>query len=577
MKITKVTRFELVGRGALDLHPNDHIATGGEGSIFRPGGSRTAIKLYTDTAKMRRDGMPEKIELLSKIKHPNIVSPTGLVLYSGEPVGYYMPFTIGEVLSPMFTTGWRQANSFDTKETCMLVDRMREAVIGAHAAKAVMVDANELNWIVNFPKKNDPVPRAIDVDSWAIGRWKATVIMPSIMDHHTKGFTPMSDWFSWGIVTFQLFSGLHPYKGMLDGYKPGDMERRMKDNASVFAPGVRLNNAVRDFKTIPGPLLDWYVSEFKDGKRSIPPSPFDTGVAMTRAAQITRVAVTSRGTLIYDKVFDGVNDPVVRLFPCGVVLQRSGTLTDIQKKKVIGYAQSKDCEVVFQEGKWVKADVIGGKLSFIAIDAQTYQEHPLDLNIEGTHLVRYEDRLFVVTANGLTEVMLKVFAKPVLAVGNTWGALVNSTRWYDGVGIQDTFGATYLLVPFGSNSCAHVRVRELDGLRPIAAQAGNRFVAIMTVDKKGQYKKVELTFDRDYKTYQVWQNGSDAPDLNMTALPKGVVAIITDDGELNVFVPTTGVLNQVNDSRISTNMLLVRWGDKVHFIEKGSLWSLRQK
>ncbi len=111
------------------------------------------------------------------------------------------------------------------------------SVLYAHQQGAILVDANELNWLMN--RTTEPEPRIVDVDSWQLGtKWPARVIMPSIRDWHTHGFNEESDWFSYAIVTFQVFSGIHPYRGRHDGYSNNEIERRMKDNVSVFNKDV---------------------------------------------------------------------------------------------------------------------------------------------------------------------------------------------------------------------------------------------------------------------------------------------------------------------------------------------------
>jgi hypothetical protein len=526
---------------------------------------------------MRRDGMPAKIALLTGLQHKYIVAPQGLVTTeSGQPIGYYMPAVDGEALSRIFTNDFRQREGFGDNDASKLVDRMHQAVQFAHNQGATMVDANELNWLVTLSQKDGPQPKAIDVDSWAIDRWPATVIMPSIRDWHSKTQSFRTDWFAWGIVTFQVYTGIHPFKGTLTGYKRNDMEARMKANASVFAPGVKLNHAVRDFSCIPLDLLNWYEATFQHGERAFPPSPFQNTGIVARVTTIQRTVLTTTGSLKYERLLARTSDEAIRIFPCGVVLLASGRLYDLSTKRDIGMATSRDCEVISVDGGWVKADWVNQQLAFSYISTTNGVEQPLSLPLQGHKLVRYENRLFVVTDQGLTELNLKLFARPILAVGKTWGAMVNSTRWFDGVGIQDTMGATYVFVPFGSDACAQVRVKELDGLVPIAAKAGNRFVAIMTLDQtSGQYRKVELTFGKDYKSYQIWQGDADTPDLNMANLPKGVSAIVAEDGVLNIFVPTSGALSKINDKDITTDMILGNWENVVVFIRKGAVWTVR--
>jgi hypothetical protein len=83
-------------------------------------------------------------------------------------------------------------------------------------------------------------------------------MMASIRDWHTPKVGIETDRFALAVVTFQVYTGIHPYRGTLDGYKRTEMERRMKEKKSVFTTGVRLNQAVRDFSCIPSPLLAWY-------------------------------------------------------------------------------------------------------------------------------------------------------------------------------------------------------------------------------------------------------------------------------------------------------------------------------
>ncbi|MEI7750089.1 MAG: hypothetical protein WCJ25_03730 [Candidatus Moraniibacteriota bacterium] len=568
----------LEGYGPARLDQTNYVATGGEGSVFRHGGF--IVKIYLDRRKMRQDGMTEKIGVLSAIRHPYIVSPRGIVTDGrGEPIGFYMNRCDGEPFPRMFTNAFRARSGFDDRHASILVDRMRETVLAAHGNGAIMADANEMNWIAMFGNTyGKPEPRAIDVDSWAIGRWPAKVIMPSIRDwHHTGRPDRETDWFAWGIVSFQVYAGIHPYKGSLNGYAPGDLERRLRDNASVFSPGVGLNTAVRDFSTIPGRLLDWYIATFQHGQRNTPPSPFDTGFATARIAQTKRVLAGGGAMVIYERLYDGNGDPAIRTYPCGVLLLRSGTVFDLARGKRIAHGIGSDAEVVGIPEGWLIAQPEHGSLKITFIDGKTFTEHGLASPVRGNRLIRAENRLFVVTDGGLTELRVSVFGRPLCSAGDTWGALRNATRWFDGMGIQDLFGSTYLIVPFGDRSCAQVRVKELDALVPIAAKSGNAFATVIVSDRNGTYRKFEFSFEEGYAKYRLWENGTDRAEINVAILPRGVCATIVNDGELDLFVPTTGKLNRVMDGAIRADMPLDRIGEKVVYIDKGSVWQMRLK
>lgn len=574
MKLSRATRVELVGRGTLNLGPQHFMASGGEATVYRATG--TVVKLYTDPTKMSQPGMQEKLMLLAALQHEDIVAPCNLVLDSrGEPIGYYMDFVEGgEPLSSIFTNDFRQRTGFGDKEASLLVDRMLRVMAFAHQSDAIMVDPNELNWTTVLAVSPARDPRALDVDSWLTpGHRPPTIpMMASIRDWHSPKVGRETDRFALAVVTFQVYTGTHPYKGTLDGFKRSDLEGRMKANASVFTPGVSLNLAVRDFNCIPGSLLGWYQAVFEQGERSEPPSPLQTGVtAPARQVKVARVITTAAGTLKYQRLLDLPGDPIIRIFPCGVVLTRSLKLIDVTSSRQIGTAREEACELVKADDGWLLAED-GGAARYVFIDRKSLQEQELSVNLNALRLVRYQNRLFGVTEQGLAELHLKQFARPVLSVGQTWQATMNATHWYDGVGVLNAMGSIFLIVPFGADSCAQVRVRELDDVHVVAAKAGPRFVSVIAIDKSGDYRKIEFTFNRLYGSYEVWTGEADGPELNMSLLPRGVAATVVRDGELVIFVPTSGQVNRVADKDVATTMLLGNLDDTVVFIRDGQLW-----
>lgn len=384
----------------------------------------------------------------------------------------------------------------------------------------------------------------------------------------------MSDWFSWGVVTFQVFIGIHPYKGTLDGFATNNLEARMKAKASVFSKGVRLNRAVRNLSCIPDALLNWYEEVFQTEKRSAPPLSFDAPVA--KAAIVMNVkTISASGVLVFEKIYYKIGDEVIRIWPCGVVLLKSGDLIELKLKRIIGSLSSVEGEIIKTDSGWLIVNWVNDQADYTYVNESSLESQKLMLTIKSHKIFRSENRLFMITDNGLTEIFFQVIGKPIIAVGQTWGVMINSTKWFDGVGIQDALGAMYAVVPFGDNSCASVRVKELDGLKAISAKAGNRYIVIVVADKKGDYHKFELVMNRDYTSYQISKTVVDGPDLNIALLPKGVGATIVDDGELIIFVPTSGNVNKVCDKYITTDIALANWEDQVVYLRKGEIWSVR--
>lgn len=551
----------LENKGRVTIRQSDHIATGGEGTIYKSG--NLVIKIYHDINKVAWNDIASKIDFFRQHTNPYVISPLGNVSDThNKIIGFYMPLAEGEPLVRYFTNDYRKQVGFH--DDISLSAKIRDVVMYAHDNNAIMLDANELGYMV---KGIDP--RVLDTDSWILnGKVPPTVaVMPSIRDWHTNGFNCNSDWFAYAVVSFQLFTGIHPYKGTLDGYKPGELERRMKDNASVFSNGIRLNRSVRDFSVIPSPLLDWYAKVFSSNDRSIPPSPTDKGVSTTGYARTMYASITQTGSIVLEKLLDSIG--VVKVFPCGVVQLKDGSLVDIKTKRVLTTC-SLNCSLVRTPNGWLLYD---GTFHYLTYSSRI----ELNLALKGSKVVTYQDRMFMVCGGKLTEVILTDMGnRQLLGLGNSWSIMEFSTKWFDGMGIQDVLGAIYLTLPFSDKSCANIRVPELDGIVPVNAIAGHRFVTILGMNKNGEYVKSELYLSEDYTGYKYWSAITDNPELNIAILPKGVCATIIKDGELTIFVPSNGNVNKVVDAQL-TGIQLYRWDNIVVGILDNKLWKVSLK
>jgi hypothetical protein len=565
----------LEGRGPVALRESDYVTSGGEGAIYKTG--TTIVKIYTDPDKMARDGMPEKVKTLAQLQRVGIVAPEGLAIDENrKPIGFYMPFVVGDPMSRVFVSDYRIRTGFADQDAVDLTADMHSIVTYAHSQHALMVDANELNWLVSFKKGAAPAAAVIDVDSWAIGRWPATVIMPSIRDWKAQDFTPATDWFAWGIVSFQVFTGIHPFKGKIDGYKPGDLVQRMKDNASVFDKRARMPLAVRDFACIPGPLLDWYQATFQDGARSEqPPSPLFRSKP-AKAAQIMRaVTAAASGGLVFEKLFERAANPAVRVWANGAVRLASGEITDLATGRCLAKHSEPESEVIRCSSSWLVVTHYRRLDPLVVHVSENFNElRQMDVRISAVRFFRAGERLFAITDREMVELEVRDLGKPVITLGRRWPIMVKSTTWLDDVAVQDALGAAFVVLPHG-DGVYQVRVPELDGAKIVAGKAGGRFAAFSVLEKDGTYRKIELTFDKAFTGYTAWTGPADSAELNMGILPRGVVGTIVNDFELAIVVPTTGVVNKVRDTGVHTGMKLANWGERLVYILDGAVWQLR--
>ncbi len=554
---------ELEGRGSALLTDEKHVATGGEASVYRDGD--TAIKVYTDPDAMRTRVPVEKLRRLMHLRHDHIVAPQGIVTHNGDPIGYYMPFMDGAPLLQAFPTAFWQRSGFNMAQALRIVDQMRDIMQYAHDTGTVVADPNEMNWLL-VGKGGAMQVYAIDVDAWGIDTFPAKVVSPSVRDYHAEAFTPEADWFGWAVVTFQLLTGIHPYKGVLSPYKRHDLEARMRDNASVFAPGVRLPSAVRPFAQIPSVLLAYYQVVFQDGLRESPPMIGGTVRTVSIAASVRAVPAVARGALTWRVVYD--QQPIAHVYLGGLARTREGLLVDLATHDVLLRDVPVDAVVVRQSDSVLVAVTDDGAPVLRVIRAH-HKPQTAVLHLQGVmRFVSAEGRLFAVTHRSLTEVQVLQMGRTLIATaGTAWPILPHALQWFDGIGVQDALGARCLVVPDAHAGCAMVRVPELDGARIVSVVRRNRIAVVTTVDDAGNYRRRVIVMDSKLKEYTI-DVVADAEDgiVQHVVLPKGVVATIVEDGVLDISVPSHGKQQHIRDGALRTDMQLAHNNNDVYVV-----------
>lgn len=548
-------RVFLPGKGEVNLTQTDYLATGGEGVVYAKGGY--VYKLYLDPAGARARGIESKLKLLRALRHPHIVAPIDVLLNAQhEVVGFYMPQASGVPLVKTFTNAWRDPNNFGIQESLALVENMRLAVQAAHQAGAVLVDANEMNYLAD-----GTAPRLLDVDSWQMGPYKASAIMPSIRDVHSgSDFTPLTDWFSWAVVSFQVLAGIHPYKGVHPDFKRGDLQARMLANASVFDPQVSVNAGVRDYATLPGALLNWYRDVFQHGLRSAPPGVHAARVVVAVPKHITRTPTSQ--TVSHDVIVH-LTGNVVEVLSCGVALWRepngAGHLHayDLQRKQNLPSLTPAQLEALHQ-GMAALVRCAGGLL------LATLSTHPQSSGITGNivhgerdpapvaanarllpclaqRLVTFGNRLFAVNTNsdrGLTEIAVdQMGSQTVLSMRASWPFLAQAATVFANMAVFDALGTPFLVLPAGDS----VRIGKASGLaayRLVDAfmVSPDSVLALAYNRKDGQAYRLTLSRGSAQQGFEITATEpTDELALNVAVNEQGIGVEVLANGELAVF------------------------------------------
>jgi hypothetical protein len=581
-------KVTMPGKGEVTLRPLDHLATGGEGAVYLK--NNRVFKLFLDPARAEANGMAEKIRLLSQIKHPFIIAPID-ALYDAQHrmVGYYMEQADGVPLMKTFTNSWRDQNGFADPQSIALVENMREVVKVAHSLKAVMVDANETNYLVA-----GVAPRVIDVDSWQIGKHPATAIMPSIRDYHAQTLDERSDWFAWGIVTFQTFTGLHPYKGTHPGFKKGDLEGRMRANASVFDKTVRLNAAVRDFGCIPAPLLDWYEGVFAQGDRSAPPSALASAAPKHLTKRLRVVQAPGSASVRHER-FEGFAGAVRHVSANGVLVYTEGTVLkayDLVRRQAIPALLPADIAQMFENQAALvrhgdafvlvtKSDAgLLGRMVPGARDPVRAITTTNLLPLSCTRLVVMGNRFFALNPqsdNGLVELELSVMGtRTALTIKAAWPVNVQSTRFYDGMAAMDCLGTPFLVVPEGE-TLAILRAAPLAGYKLINgfARSSARVWVHGVSRADGQIYRLELAKAPNGREFTLVEAAVvDEAELNLAVSPRGIAVGIMDDGVISVQNTQGTGIKQVPDGAATREMHLFALPDGIYYYQGADVFKL---
>lgn len=299
--------------GEWKLDDKNWVAQGGEADIYKK--DKYAVKVYKDPARVRQMGLVDRVNFAKKWQNLAIAAPTDIALNNNkEAIGVILPWLTGTPILTAFNNDWRTQNNFDKAATKRVAAELWAIVTGVHATSALMVDGNEWNYMLDSKLK----AWAIDADSWHIPGYPATARMPSIEDVHTPGYTEGSDWFAWAIVTFQLWTGIHPYKGSHPDFKKGDLKTRMQKNVSVFHADVRVPTTARPLSDIPAGLRLWYTDVFEKGLRTPAPNP----------TSWEQAAVTVQGFQFKKKASSGDNITLVPVRSANGLSARGDALWD---------------------------------------------------------------------------------------------------------------------------------------------------------------------------------------------------------------------------------------------------------
>ena len=557
--------YSIDKKGSVDLGRHNFVASGGEGHVYVHGGM--AYKVYDDPGNMIPVG---KISELSKISNAAVIKPEKVLYQNSNPVGYGMRHVPDSLaICKLFTRAFKDRNGLGPDKIFKLIQTMQNGVNDVHDAGVLIVDVNEMNFLTDSSFSD---VFFIDVDSYQTKSYPATALMESVKDWHANGkWTKESDWFSWGVVSFQLFTGIHPFRGKHSSVK-GFIDR-MKGNISVFNGDVRVPKSVSSFDIIPQAYRDWYKAVFEEGKRVAP--PFGPCVVISvvplrkisssAGIEVTSIAKAENEVIKYLNL-DGNEIVVTRdeascgkhalRFPCGTDMSAL-SFSLFENEVVCGYEDYGIARFKFLDGTLVPSNL--------------YCERMFD----------YNGRAYIKNGTGIFEIKFLRMGKVAKAFGSLVANVMQSaTTICDGVIVQDMLGSWYVSIFPEEKTSRTIKLDDLDGHRVIDAKYEFGVLMIVSI-LGGAYTKFvyrfnggSLSFDLFWKDEGIVYSG-----INFVVLDRGVCAHIDEKEELVLFSnrPVSQDVKRVRDAAVSNDMRLCKRSDEVLFVRGKEVFKISMR
>jgi len=554
---------------AVRLDKRHYLGQGGEGAVYARGS--TAYKIYADRKKM----IPvAKIQELSALTDKRVVKPLEVITNAkGTPVGYTMALVRGGyALCQLFPRAFREREGLDLAQITHLVRELQEGVGHVHQAKILIVDLNEMNFLVS---KSFEEIRFIDVDSYQTKSFPATALMESVRDRHMKGplaFTELTDWFAFGVVSFQMFCGIHPFKGKHKQLK--GLDARMKANVSVFSSSVRVPKAAYPVTVIPSEYRDWYRAVFEDGKRAAP--PVAPGMVMVLVPDLREIVGTDLLDIVEVGSYGGekcvvrsvwgfgqhvtvVTDDLVWLN--GHSIPEAGMSVD-----AVAYSPARNKAVS------VEKTSRGVKLYNLT------DRRGVAFSLEASDLMAYDGRVYMRVRDSVYELVLADMGADLVATTRlACTVMENSTQMFPGVVIQDMLDTMVVSVFPRSGITVQLLPDELKGYRIVDARY-DRGVLMVVGEKQGQYDRLVFRFEDAEYDVRVVENITPA-GLNFVVLDSGVAVCLNEDEKLEMFKADhrSRKLSYLEDPVLGGDMMLARVKGQLHFYRGNKLYKMSMK
>jgi len=225
-----MTLYDEYGKPSLTIDPSKEINRGGEGTIYEhPAMTGQVIKVYHQRGNLDQKVLKELMQLPD-----NFIKPLELFFdKQGFLKGLSMKYLDTHrlyLLANIFSKPAATKAGFTEKVKQDIYASLVSCLVSAHKLGIVIGDLNPYNVFVS----NKAEVYFIDVDSFQTrSRPHSGVMLPEIRDWMYSHICDKSDYYALSVMVFQLFTHLHPYKGV--HRKVQKLEDRVIQRISVLS------------------------------------------------------------------------------------------------------------------------------------------------------------------------------------------------------------------------------------------------------------------------------------------------------------------------------------------------------
>ena len=506
---------------SVTIKDTDFIHQGGEGSVFISG--NTAYKIYHDPKKMIE---VDRIKELRKIKNSSVITPE-LIIYneSGNPIGYTMR-AINDTwaLTRLFSKSFRKRQNVSESMIVGLVSKMREVYSDLHSGGFLVADGNEQNFLVSSDFSNIYF---IDTDSFKTPSFSARAYNEStldpLVDVKKPVFTQSSDWFAFAVVSFQLITGVHPFKGtVIDIQKEQNtIPQRIKMGLSIFNKRVNKPRMIVDEKQIDNIFGSWLKDVFETNKRNSPPEIYyiskETYQRAMKSGNINIELIPCSSNKITD---------ILNFGSTFLIRTEEGLLVDGLEFKL----SNPETKVVFDQSS---GDIYFASIHNGGVVAKIASSESLSniIYCNPKFLHSSGKLLYAITSKEVLEISTRIKNSSIRIFGEALDNInIKSLKVFDGVLIESLLGGLFANILTGEPGVyTKLNISENKDNGVLNAKYRNGLLYIVT-SKSGEYChklfKVSGSF-KEILLVDKWISSS--LEISMDVLDSGVYALIKND------------------------------------------------